>query len=326
MMKKLINMFWLAVVACAASGCSDNESLGGDDNALRCQGRLGIDGVASAAVVSRAEAGKVDLATLCGLQVPQREELKLTLTGKDIQPLVADETGKLIPDPNQPKSDYECIWPTLAVYDEPPLYPGVYTALLEYGDPDAIGPAKPYYRGEKQATVEVSKETLCEVEVKIVNSAVRIAATDNFKNYFSDAQFQLYLNDDKDPLKNDAGETIVFTLADTDAPIFMPAGTRVVVKGSVRRPSQTTVDDADGELLPIDVPVRTTAAGTLHTFRFTAQAGDAHVEVEFEDFGEGSGADVELNDDAIRDEPAPDSGESGSGTPDEGASENAPAE
>ncbi len=304
-------MVWLGAVVCAAIGCSDNESLGGDDNAFRCQGRLGIDGVASAAVVSRAADG-TDLAALCGLQVPDCSELRLILTGKDIEELKATETGELVP---VSTFNYSEQWATLAQYNEemPALFPGDYHALLEYGDPNAAGSAKPYYRGEATAKVEVSHVTQCKVEVKIANAAVRIAATDNFKKYFSDAQFQLYLNDGKEPLKNDAGEAIVFTLADTDEPIFVPAGAQVAVKGSVRRPSQTTAGDADGDVLPIEVPARPMAAGTLHTFRFTAQAGDAQIEVGFEDFGAGSEDDVELNDDSKLDDAAPDAGGSDAG-------------
>ncbi len=327
------SLLWGAVV-CVAIGCSDNDTLGGDDNAFRCQGRLGVDGVASASVVSRAEG--VDLAALCGLTVPAPSELRLTLTGSDIAELESGETGPV----EVGRFDYEQKWATLADYDEPALYPGTYTALLEYGEPEAIGPAAPYYRGEATATVEIGKETHCSVSVKIVNSAVRCTADDNFKNYFSEPQFRLYLNDSKEPLKDDKQE-IVFKLADTDAPIFMPAGTKVVVKGTVRRPSQGT--DKDGNPLPpkeltIEVPARTTAAGTLHTFRFTAEAGGANVEVEFGPFVEGSSPDpVELNDDAIKDDPAsdentPDSGGSDTPAPDSGAQnggasdENTPAE
>ncbi len=328
-MKKLIKIGWLGAVACVAIGCSDNDTLGGDDNAFRCQGRLGVDGVASASVVSRAEG--IDLAAICGLTVPAPSELRLSLTGNDIAELESGETGPV----EVGRFDYEQKWPTLADYDEPALYPGTYTALLEYGEPEAIGPAAPYYRGEATATVEIGKETTCRVAVAIVNSAVRITADDNFKNYFSEPQFRLYLNDSKEPLKNGEQE-IVFKLADTDAPIFMPAGTKVVVKGTVYRPSQGT--DKDGNPLPpkeltIEVPARTTAAGTLHTFRFTAEAGGANVEVEFGPFVEGSSPDpVELNDDAIKDEPAPDAGGSDTPAPDSGAQnggasdENTPAE
>ncbi len=299
------SLLWGAV-ACAAIGCSETDTLGGEDDALRCQGRLGIDGVASAAVVSRAADG-TDLAALCGLQVPAPSELRLKLTGENIAELESGETGPV----EVSRFRYDEHWPTLADYDNemPALFPGDYTALLEYGEPEAIGPKKPYYRGEATAKVEIGQETPCKVAVKIANAAVRITADDDnkFKSYFSDARFRLYLNDSTEPLKN-GEEEIVFTLADTDQPIFMPAGTKVVVKGTVRRPSQTTADDADGEVLPIEVPVRTTAAGTLHTFRFTAEAGGAKITVKFEGFEAGSEGDVELNDGAKLDDPAPDAG------------------
>ncbi len=322
-MKKLTKMFCLIVVAWAAIGCSDDGPLGNDD-ALRCQGRLGIDGAASATIVSRAEADKPadpDYAARYGWKVPEDFELRLTLTGKDIQELRQNpeaEGGFEVVS----TFDYSEQWVKLSDYTTPALYPGNYTALLEYGDPNAIGPDKPYYRGEATAEVVRGETTKCRVEVKIANAAVFITATSGFESYFSDAQFQLYLNDSEEPLKDGEGNAYVFTLADTEEPIFVPAGTKVVVKGSVRRPSQTTANDADGEVLPIEVPAHTTVAGTLHTFRFTAQAGGAQIEVNFEDYETGSTDDVELNDEVESDTPTPDAGGSDAG----GSDAPAPAE
>ncbi len=312
-MKRLTKMFCLTVVAWAAVGCSDDEPRGNDDTLL-CQGRLGVDGAASATVVARAEAenpANPDYATRYGWKVPNASELRLTLKGKDIQELRQNpeaEGGFEVVS----TFDYSEQWTTLAAYTTPALYPGNYTALLEYGDPNATGPDKPYYRGEATAQVVPTQTTKCKVDAKIVNAAVLIAATPEFKSYFSDAQFGLYLDGSEEPLKNDAGEAFVFTLADTDEPIFVPAGTKVAVKGSVRRPSQTTAGNADGSVLPIEVPAHSTVAGTLHTFKFTAQAGGAEIEVKFEDYGTGGTDDVELNDDAQPDEPAPDAGGSSS--------------
>lgn len=271
-----------AVVGCV--GCSDN---GADENTdtMRCQGRLAIKGAISAAVISRAE---VDLAGICaGLKVPEPSELKLTLAGKDIFELEATEGGKL---DSVAQFDYAEEWASLTDYDEPDLYPGTYTATLEYGDPAAVGPDKPYYKGEVQAEVEISEEKTCRVAVKICNAAVRVTATDNFKNYFSDARFALVIDDKETDYE--------FTFGAEDRPIFVPAGAKIAVKGSVRRPSQTSANDADGEQLDIEVPVRTAVTGTLHTFAFTAQAGGASVEVVFLDHEDGGSNDVETNDDA----------------------------
>lgn len=268
-------------------GCSDNGT-GGETDAARCRGSLAIKGLTSAAVVSRAE---IDLATVCtGLKVPASNELKLTLTGKDISELEATETGELVP---VSQFDYSGEWATLADYDEPDLYPGTYTATLGYGDPLAIGPDKPYYKGEVQAEVEIAEKNTCRVGVKICNSVVRVTATEQFRNYFSDARFRLVV-DGKEL------EDVSFTFGAEDRPVFVPAGAKVGVKGSVRRPSQDSKDDAQGEQLDIEVPARTMAAGTLHTFAFTAQAGGAKVEVVFLDHEEGGSDDVELNDDAVK--------------------------
>ncbi|MCM1300880.1 MAG: DUF4493 domain-containing protein [Alistipes senegalensis] len=281
----------VAVVSAAA--CSDDDGFGGD---ARCRGRLDIGGTASAAVVTRAETNLPDVCP--GLKVPAKEELRLILTGSDIAELESGDTGPV----EVGRFDYAKEWETLAQYGKemPDLFPGEYRAVLEYGTPDAVGPDAPYYRGENKAAVRIGKETVCRVDVKVRNSVVRVVATDEFKNYFYEPEFRLYLDGSDEPLADETGEPFVFTLSDTDRPIFVPAGTTVTVKGSVRRPSQTS--DGAGELLSIDeLPARATVAGTLHTFRFTAQAGSAGLEVVFMEPEAGGSDDVEINDDAVSD-------------------------
>ena len=275
----------LATAIAWCAGCTDG---GGEIDVARCQGRLAIMGTTSAEVVSRAE---VDLAGICaGLKVPEPAELRLTLTGKDIAELEATETGELVP---VGQFDYTGEWPALADYDQPDLYPGTYTATLEYGDPTAVGPDAPYYKGEVQAEVAVAEVRICRVGVTIRNAAVRVTATEQFAAYFSDARFVLEVDDAETPYG--------FTLGDADRPVFVPAGAKIVLKGSVRRPSQTSADDADGELFEIKVPARTTAAGTLYTFVLAVEAGGATVEVVFLEPEAGGEEDEELNDDAISD-------------------------
>lgn len=283
------NIFLLTAAVASTVGCSDKGADNGDVG-NRCCGRLGIAGVSSAVVVSRAE---LDLSRLCpGLKVPEPGELKLTLTGKDIAELEATSTGELNV---VSRFDYSNEWQTLAEYDKPALFPGTYTAKLEYGDSEAIGPDKPYYRGEVSATVVISDEKSCRVPVAIRNAAVRVTATDNFKNYFFDARFTLEIDGVLYDGSNGKPE-YTFTLGDTDRPIFVPAGAKVAVKGCVYRPSQTS--DGAGEELPVEVPARVAVAGTLHTFAFTAEAAGVWMEVKFLDHEEGGSDDVELNDGA----------------------------
>lgn len=276
----------LAAVAAGCAGCSDDDGFGGD---ARCRGRLDIGGAASASVVTRAETNLADV--FPGLKVPAKEELRLTLTGKDIAELESGDTGPV----EVGRFDFAKQWETLALYgvEMPDLFPGEYRAVLEYGTPDAIGPDAPYYLGENTAEVEIGRETVCSVRVGIRNSVVRIVATDQFKNYFYEPDFTLWVGEGDDKQK------FAFALTDADRPIFMPAGSVVSVTGSVRRPSQTS--DGAGEELTIEVPARTTVAGTLHTFRFTAQAGGAGLEVVFMEPEAGGSDDVELNDDAVSD-------------------------
>lgn len=284
------SLLLLAVVLAVA--CSDDDGFGVD---ARCRGRLDIGGAASAAVVTRAE---TNLADVCpGLKVPAKEELRLTLTGSDIAELESGETGPV----EVGRFDYSQEWETLARYGKemPDLFPGEYRAVLEYGTPDAVGPDAPYYLGENSAVVRIGKNTECRVDVKIRNSAVRIEATDQFKDYFYEPEFTLWIDGEK--------TEYTFALTDADRPIFVPAGAAVSVTGSVRRPSQTS--DGAGEELLIEVPARTTVAGTLHTFRFTAQAGGAGLEVVFMEPEAGGSDDVELNDDAVSDKTGDESAE-----------------
>lgn len=280
-------MLW-GLAAASVAGCADDDAFGGGTS---CRGRLDIGGAASAAVVTRAE---TNLADVCpGLKVPAPAELRLTLTGSNIARLESGESGPV----EVERFDYARQWETLAGYGEemPDLFPGEYRAVLEYGTPDAIGPDAPYYWGESTAKVEIGKEIPCRVDVRIRNSAVRIVATDQFKNYFyGPYDFTLWVGE------GEAKQSFPFELTDADKPIFVPAGSIVSVTGSVYRPSQT--DDGAGEKLLIEnVPARTTVAGTLHTFRFTAQAGGAGLEVVFVEPEEGGSDDVELNDDAVSD-------------------------
>ena len=277
----------LAGAVAWSAGCSDDD---GFDSTARYRGRLDIGGTTSAAVVTRAE---TNLADVCrGLKVPAKEELRLTLTGADIAQLESGETGPV----EVGRFDYAQQWENLTRYGEelPDLFPGTYTAVLEYGDPAAIGPDAPYYLGENTAVVKIGKKTVCSVRVGIRNSVVRVEATDQFKNYFYEPNFTLWVGEGED--KQEAGK---FTLTDADRPIFVPAGSIVSVTGSVRRPSQTS--DGAGEELLIEVPARSTVAGTLHTFRFTAEAGGAGLEVVFVEPEAGGSDDVELNDDAVSD-------------------------
>lgn len=294
-------MLW-GLAAASVAGCSDDEAFGGDTH---CRGRLDIGGVPSATVVTRAETAGTNLADVFPeLKVPAADELRLTLTGDNIAELESGESGPV----EVGRFDYEQHWETLARYGEelPELFPGEYRAVLQYGTPDAIGPNAPYYRGENTATVEIGKETPCRIDVKICNSAVRIVATEQFTNYFYNPDFTLWLGEGEE--KQEIGK---FKLTAADKPIFVPAGSVVSVTGSVFCPSQTS--DGAGEELKIEnVPSRPTVAGTLHTFRFTAQAGSAGFTVSFEAPEVGGEDDVELNDDALSDKT--DGGQSGEPT------------
>lgn len=245
-------------------------------------GRLALDSEVSLGVESRAE---LDLKTVIpGLTVPTKSQFTLELKGDNIEEL-EDKGGSL---EVVSRFNYSERWP-FADYPKPDLYPGLYTATVTYGNPEAIGRNLPYYKGSATAEVKIGQVTECKITAKIANAAVRIQLEANFKKYFSDPEFYLVVNDAQQTAYKLTGAT-------GEAPVFVPAGAKVSFTGTVRRPSQTSDNDKEGELLEVTIPVREMAAGTLHTYRLTAEAGSGSVDVVFEDAQVGSDEEIEVND------------------------------
>ena len=70
---------------------------------------------------------------------------------------------------------------------------GAYTVSVAHGDPDAEGIDKPYYAAEKSVEVLPRRAATVEMTATIANSQTVVRATEQFLNYFHDAQF--YRND-----------------------------------------------------------------------------------------------------------------------------------
>ena len=258
---------WLAA-ALLLGGCSAENDLPADR--FDRFGQIAVAGQTSAEVETRAG---TDLNKICkNFDLPKPEQLRLTISGEDIAEIIPDLDGNM---EVISYFDYNQSWPSLAQYDQPALFPGSYDVALSYGDPEAVGPNKPYFEGFGSAEVSINHVTTCAVRVRVANAVLRIALSDGFADYFTQPAFRLVV---------DGEETdYVLTAAAGEEPIFVPAGAQVALRGTVRRPSQTTPDDADGELMEVEVPARSVEAGMLYTFRFTAESGGLQIEVRFGD-------------------------------------------
>lgn len=279
----------LAAAAALLAGCAEKNPAG-EAEILACRGRLAVGATTSAGVATRAD---TDLKTLVpGLTVPVADQLKLVLKGDNIAEIERTEDGRTIV---ISRFNYSEEWETLDLYDEPDLYPGLYRATLTHGDPEAVGRNVPYYKGEADAEVEINERTRCSVKVQIANALVRVQTSELFAAYFTEPQFRLVV--DGEPTE------FVLTAAAGEQPVFVPAGAEITWLGSVRRPSQTSADDREGELYEFEVPARTAVARTIHTFVFTAEAGSASggIEVTFEEAPAGGDYDFEMNPDGAHD-------------------------
>lgn len=68
---------------------------------------------------------------------------------------------------------------------------GTYTVTANYGDASVEGFDKPYFTGSNSFTIVGAQTSEVSIPVVLGNSIVKIACTDNFKNYFADYEFSL---------------------------------------------------------------------------------------------------------------------------------------
>lgn len=281
--------FYLAAVALAAVGCADKEGIPGPDFRATV-GQLGIRAAAVTAVETRAE---VDLATIVGnLRIPEANELTLVLTG-NAHKISFDGDGKRV---EGEAVTYSKTFNPFSSYAKPSLDPGTYHALFTYGDAQAQGFNKPYYRGEAvmagtndtDLAVVEGQTAQAQVTLTVQNALARVAVTNAFRKYFSSIDLKIYV----DGAVTEAGYGT--------EPIFLPAGKTVTVKGTAVRPSQDGV--AAGKTVAVELPADKAVAakpGVMHTFEFNVNAGSLCVTMTLGDYAEtvdlGS---VELNDDS----------------------------
>ena len=154
-------IYLMASAALLAAGCStENKAEGTEYGTLKvsCTADGSID--AASDDTSRMPAAP---------SVPQAGDFTLTVTGES-------GTQK---------------WDTLAEFEqsETVFRMGAYTVSVAHGDPDAEGIDKPYYAAEKSVEVLPRRAATVEMTATIANSQTVVRATEQFLNYFHDAQF-----------------------------------------------------------------------------------------------------------------------------------------
>lgn len=239
----------MASAALLAAGCStENKAEGTEYGTLKvsCTADGSID--AASDDTSRMPAAP---------SVPQAGDFTLTVTGES-------GTQK---------------WDTLAEFEqsETVFRMGAYTVSVAHGDPDAEGIDKPYYAAEKSVEVLPRRAATVEMTATIANSQTVVRATEQFLNYFHDAQFTV---------TTASGNQFDFTPGSTpaDEPVFVKSATTLKVTFS----EQT---------------LEATSPRTCHIFTFDAKdAGSVTLTVTLsDDYTETRPIDCEVNEGAIDD-------------------------
>ena len=257
----------MASAALLAAGCStENKAEGTEYSTLKvsCTADGSID--AASDDTSRMPAAP---------SVPQTGDFTLTVTGES-------GTQK---------------WDTLAEFEqsETVFRMGAYTVSVAHGDPDAEGIDKPYYAAEKSVEVLPRRAATVEMTATIANSQTVVRATEQFLNYFHDAQFTV---------TTASGNQFDFTPGSTpaDEPVFVKSATTLKVTGTARRQSQTGTDEGP-KVTFSEQTLEATSPRTCHIFTFDAKdAGSVTLTVTLsDDYTETRPIDCEVNEGAIDD-------------------------
>lgn len=166
---------------------------------------------------------------------------------------------------------------------------------VAHGDPDAEGIDKPYYAAEKSVEVLPRRAATVEMTATIANSQTVVRATEQFLNYFHDAQFTV---------TTASGNQFDFTPGSTpaDEPVFVKSATTLKVTGTARRQSQTGTDEGP-KVTFSEQTLEATSPRTCHIFTFDAKdAGSVTLTVTLsDDYTETRPIDCEVNEGAIDD-------------------------
>lgn len=171
--------------------------------------------------------------------------------------------------------NYDKSWTTIAAFvaENPMLMSGHYTAFVTHGSKTAEG-GEAYYEGSQEFELLARQTTYVTITASVANSQVLVRATEQFLQYFHDAEFTVTTG---------AGNTFTFTPGATpaDEAVFVQAGTSLSVSGSALRQSANGI--SEGAPVAFSASIAESKPRTCHIFTFdAANAGSATVEIRFD--------------------------------------------
>lgn len=241
-------IYLMASAALLAAGCSTENKAEGTE-----YGTLKVSCTADGSIVAASD----DTSRMpAAPSVPQAGDFTLTVTG---------ESGTQQ-------------WDTLTEFEQSDAVfrMGTYAVSVAHGDPDAEGIDKPYYAAEKSVEVLPRRAATVEMTATIANSQTVVRATEQFLNYFHDAQFTV---------TTASGNQFDFTPGSTpaDEPVFVKSATTLKVTGTARRQSQTGTDEGP-KVTFSEQTLEATSPRTCHVLTFDAKdAGSVTLTVTLSD-------------------------------------------
>ncbi|MDE6311571.1 MAG: DUF4493 domain-containing protein [Muribaculaceae bacterium] len=267
-MKKVIltGTSLLVAVALGFSGCSDDPSPYGDGASGSVVPTVSLD----SRVTSSDGPGQMNAPASRSVSRAMEitpDELTLTLTPKD------------------GSAPFTCTGVSAFPVDKE-FKVGEYTFEVSYGNPEAEGFDMPAYYGSEILIVEENRTSSVSVTAVIVNSMVSVEFGDGLKQYATDLSAHLQTTGDK----------IAFSTSETRAAYVNPGPATVSV----------TLTKPNGVSGTVTIPVFTAKARYHHHVKLDLDggAGDAVLNVTFDDTVETEDVEIELSDEILN-SPAP---------------------
>ncbi len=256
----------LVAVALGFTGCSDDSSPYGDGSTGCVVPTVSLD----SRVTSSDAAGPMNAPASRSVSRAKEitpDELTLTLTPKD------------------GSAPFTCNGLSAFPLDKE-FKVGEYTFEASYGNPEEEGFDLPAYYGSETLIVEENRTSSVSLTAVIVNSMVSVEFGENLKHYATDLSAHLQTTGDK----------IAFSTTETRAAYVNPGPATVSV----------TLTKPNGVSGTVTIPVFTAKARYHHHVKLDLNggAGDAALNVTFDDTVENEDVEIELSDDILN-SPAP---------------------
>lgn len=155
---------------------------------------------------------------------------------------------------------------------------GNYSVTATYGSIEDEGFDKPFFTGTRSFAIISGETTTVSIDVALGNTIVKVACTDNFKNYYKDYSFKIQ-----------RGGSEIVTFAKDDARAAFIDGYKFTLSGVFA--SETSTKNFEKEYTSLE-------EATAYTFEFdAANVGGTTITVRFNDTVEVIElGDLELND------------------------------